>query len=856
MKKKLTIIAIVLMLSGAALLPYTDLAESTPEAAVQSDAAMQSEATVQSEVQSGQDTRTPKSPELSADLKAALDNEYLTLYLNQTTTEIAVKDKKSGALWYSNPQDREQDAVATGYNKSKLNVQVELTYYDSKGNLMNYDNYTHSVQSSQFTIEESGDSLNIVYTLGEVKSNIDGIPKYISEERFRTLIIGRLEKDSDKKEIEKRFRYDESNKRYERRDTSFKGVGLKKVTSLFGQIGYDEAQIAIDKAAYGEEEDGAALVTLPLEYKLDGKQLRVSIPGDKVRYPDNMHIQTLSLLPFFGASGTKDEGYSLVPDGSGSLIHFNNNKLYATPYRTAMYGPDAALTQLGQVQKEETARLPVFGMKVQDRGFLAVIESGDAVAAVEADVSGRLNQYNNVFSSYTLGSLEEVTLTNGWRSSTVKQFQAGTFPGDITVAYSFLDKEGASYSGMAAHYREYLIEHTGMARLEGAEDVPFYLELIGGIPKKKFFLGIPYSAYEPLTSFKEAKVILEQLQEKGIGDIQLRYTGWFNGGINHNYPKGVSVDSKLGGTKGLKELQAYAQDKGITLYPDASFLQTFPEAKGLGKSQASRLITGKLAHTYPFDFSMLKLDVKQPSGYVVSPRVLPGVVDGFLGDYAALGVDGLSLRDLGSGLNSDFNAEDLVDRQRAEGIVKEQLERMSSSVPRLMVEGGNAYAAPFARHIVAAPMQSSGFNITDESIPFFQMVYHGYLQYAGTAWNMADDQEASLSLLKALETGSAPYYTWFYADPSAIKMTGFDRLYSADYRSWIDQAAGQYQALSLVLKNVQSQTISEHKKLAEGVYQTTYEAGTTIIVNYNRAPVTVGGVTIDGRNYRVGGEQQ
>ncbi|MFD2874883.1 DUF5696 domain-containing protein [Paenibacillus rhizoplanae] len=306
MKKKLTIIAIVIMLSGAALLPYTDLAESAPEAeaAVQSEAAIQSEATVQSSAQSVQDT--PKSPELSADLKAALDNEYLTLYLNQTTTEIAVKDKKSGALWYSNPQDREQDAVATGYNKSKLNVQVELTYYDSKGNLMNYDNYTHSVQGSQFTIEESGDSLNIVYTLGEVKSNIDGIPKYISEERFRTLIIDRIEKERDKKEIEKRFRYDESNKRYERRDTSFKGVGLKKVTSLFEQVGYDEEQIAIDKAAYGEEEDGAALVTLPLEYKLDGKQLRVSIPGDKVRYPDNMHIQTLSLLPFFW--GERDEG--------------------------------------------------------------------------------------------------------------------------------------------------------------------------------------------------------------------------------------------------------------------------------------------------------------------------------------------------------------------------------------------------------------------------------------------------------------------------------------------------------------------------------------------------------------------
>lgn len=838
MKKKLTILALVLMLAGAAVLqPARLAAESVPGVAVEQT----------------QESAAP--PELSAALEAVLDNEYLTLYLNRATTEIAVRDKASGALWYSNPQDRGEDAVATGYNKSLLNVQAELTYYDSKGNLMSYDNYTHSVQSGQFTVEQNEDSLSIVYTLGEVKSSIDAIPKYISEERFRTLIMDRIDNERDKKEIEKRFRYDEKNKRYERRDTSFKGVGLKKVTSIFGQIGYGEEQIAIDKAAYGEEDGGAAVVTLPLEYRLDGKRLRVSIPGDKVQYPEAMHIQTLSLLPFFGASGTEDEGYSLVPDGSGSLIRFNNNKVYATPYRSALYGPDAAIRQLGQVQQEETARLPVFGMKYKDRGFLAVIEEGDAVAAVEADVSGRLNEYNTVFSSYTLGSLEEVTLTNGWRSSTVKQFQSRVYSGDIAVAYSFLDQQEASYSGMAGRYRDYLSEHKQLTRLEEGAVLPFYLELIGGIPKKKFFLGIPYTAYEPLTSFKEARTILEQMQEKGIGAIKLRYTGWFNGGISHNYPKSVSVDKKLGGAKGLKGLQAYAQEQGIGLYPDATFLQSFPEAKGIRKSQASRLITGKLAQIYPYNLSLLKQDMKQPSGYVVSPRTLPAAVNGFLEDYEELGLTGLSLRDFGADLNSDFTDAKVIDRQQAEGIITEQLGQMSGSVPDLMVEGGNAYAAPFARHIVAAPMQSSGFNLTDESVPFFQMVYHGYLQYAGTPWNMADDQDAAFSLLKALETGSAPYYTWFYADPSAIKMTGFDRLYSADYRSWIDQAAAQYQELSHVLQKVHAQPIKEHMKLAPGVYQTVFEAGTVIVVNYNDTPFSLGGVTIDGRNYWVGGEK-
>src|SRR5690606_30432137 len=152
----------------------------------------------------------------------------------------------------SNPQNREEDTVATGYNKEKLNVQVEITYFDQAGNSLKYDNYTHSVQNGQFVIEQKSDGLSIVYTLGEVKSDMDAIPKYISEERFQSDILDKIEDAGDKREVEKRFKHDEENKRYERRDSSFKGVGLSKVTGIFDAIGYNEEQRAIDKAAYGE----------------------------------------------------------------------------------------------------------------------------------------------------------------------------------------------------------------------------------------------------------------------------------------------------------------------------------------------------------------------------------------------------------------------------------------------------------------------------------------------------------------------------------------------------------------------------------------------------------------------------
>ena len=33
-------------------------------------------------------------------------NEYLNLYIDSATTEVAVEDKATGTFWYSNPQDQ------------------------------------------------------------------------------------------------------------------------------------------------------------------------------------------------------------------------------------------------------------------------------------------------------------------------------------------------------------------------------------------------------------------------------------------------------------------------------------------------------------------------------------------------------------------------------------------------------------------------------------------------------------------------------------------------------------------------------------------------------------------------------
>lgn len=125
---------------------------------------------------------------------------------------------------------------------------------------------------------------------------------------------------------------------------------------------------------------------------------------------------------------------------------------------------------------------------------------------------------------------------------------------------------------MARYYQSYLAEHGGLpeaqpaASAEAPVNTPFYLELVGGITKTKHVLGIPYQSLEALTTFEEAQSILEQMKQRGIDHIKLKYAGWFNRGLDHKVPDRLSVDQAIGGSKGLNRLAAYAKEQDIQLF--------------------------------------------------------------------------------------------------------------------------------------------------------------------------------------------------------------------------------------------------------------------------------------------------
>ena len=181
----------------------------------------------------------------------------------------------------------------------------------------------------------------------------------------------------------------------------------------------------------------------------------------------------------------RDEGYTLVPDGTGSLIYHNNGKTRDEIYSQPLFGLNETREQYGRTQIAEKARLPLIGMKTGDSAWLAVVEEGAGLTSVRADISGKRHSYNHAYVRLHLREEDEIMFAAADRVEDIPVMNESMYNGDLTVRYTFLYGDEANYSGMANKYRKMLYESGQLTRLDDAGDLPFYLDMIGAITRRK-----------------------------------------------------------------------------------------------------------------------------------------------------------------------------------------------------------------------------------------------------------------------------------------------------------------------------------------------------------------------------------
>jgi hypothetical protein len=634
---------------------------------------------------------------------------------------------------------------------------------------------------------------------------------------------------------------------------------MERMIRILDDVGYTLEELAFDNEAAGYEIDLTLdFFTVWIEITLEGDTLTVNLPLDKFKASDEANnLFYIELMKYFGAGGTDEQGYIFVPSGSGALMDFNNGKTNEETFISPVYGLDLWMNMI-KPQIVTPARLPVLGIKKDGAAMVAWIDNGAAMATVNADVAGKNNSYNTAWYTFLVRDNTLISMA-GAADSDLTIIQPHAYEGDITMRYRFLTGESADYAGMASAYRDVLELRGVLTPLTETENAPFYLDILGGVEKMKFILGTPYNGIEKMTTYDQAMQILDELSSAGVNAVQMRWQGWFNKGIDHRAPKKIDRIGSIGSKSDMRKLDERLKAGGGGLYPAVNFLKAPWANGGLNKTyEVVRDPAGYIGFNSSYDREWLSTSASNYGtdwSMLVTPGVLPFHADKFLNAYEKFNIDALALNDLGDFLTESIYRKDAVDRESSRSITSELLTRFDGAFNSLMISGGNDYSFAAADHIVDAPTEMDRYYILDHEVPFYEIVLHGYIDYAGSPVNTREVQDTRQALLNTLATGAAPHYMWTYAPTQKMEFTTYERFYSTQYSTWLNEAAAQYKIYNDIYKNLRTKRITGHKILSESAGQaaavtvTEFEDGTKIYVNTTRRAYESGGISVPAYGY-------
>ncbi len=864
--------------------------------------------------ENGEADFTTEEKRLAAMGEPYTENDNFELYIDSITGEVAIKDKHTGDILFTNPFDvaeypivrdpnseNPEDKIISQTYKRQLLSQVYI-YYVENGVSKNYNSFKDAALLEQIKVKRLNGGVRIEYSIGEEESRTL-VPRLITKTRFDEMIVAQLEQNLPLESmIDERISAfyelkdpvavanypDLLNKMYQDYPITQNGTAvyvfsetavareIKLIESWIKQYcpkyTYEELEKDHRETGYTERNIPPANFKMALEYYLTDNGVEVRFPANGLTFDEtNYQLTSIEILQYMGAGNSYYNGYTFIPDGSGSITRFEDIESMTTQ-SGKVYGQDYAYQEIGN-QNQQVFRMPVFGVVTSDEvqtgltlpnwaearthstGYVAIVTEGDALTTITSVHGGRTYCYGSVYCSFNPRPKDSYNLAEAISIASNSEYTVVSkrkYTGSFRINYIMLtdselvnDPENAeaiaagaatgrsyydtSYVGMAKAYREYLEAQGDISRItEADEDIPLYIEVFGLTETDESVLSIPVRVKKALTSFEDLEMMVEELTTatSPITNISFRLTGFTNDGMVPTVPTKVKFESVTGGNSGFRDFLTYASERGIGVYPDFDFaymqqnglFDGFVYSKHAVKTIDNRYITKRVYDPVLQSFTT--------SGKIcISTSVYRDFFDKFNKSMTKLlkgQTTTISVGTLGSDLNSDFDEDEPYNREDAKSHTEEMLGQLTSNYGKVMLDSGNAYTLPYASVILNAPLDSSRFLSSSESIPFFGMAYHGYVVIAGTPTNMAGDLQ--YEMLKIIENGATLYMMLSYQNIELLKEDeNLSQYYAISYEIWkesllsqYDEAGnliseGIYDRLNNALADVQTSLINDHR---------------------------------------------
>lgn len=575
---------------------------------------------------------------------------------------------------------------------------------------------------------------------------------------------------------------------------------------------------------------------ISVKYTLGDTFLSASVDTSEIEEKSENEeiILDISLLPNMTSVSSDENGYYIVPDGSGALIKFNNGKGNAKSYTSRVYGEDITSVSLTKPSVTEQITMPVYAaVKENENGLLAIIHKGDENAQLQASVSGMSkSSYNICNSKFIVRSTDTYYMNH----EPLTVFEKGDIKTpELEMRFYPISGPDTDYSDIAAVYRDYLITEQEVS-VKG-NDMPLYINICGGTEKKEPFLGIPVTKKKAVTSFSQTEQIVTELIEKGIDSIVLRYDNWTDDGIENKVDTSASPSSVLGSKKEFKNMINFFNDNNILFYPAVNN-KTFESGNGYFTFSDTAIRTsGQYSRQISYNLAYGTQDKMKDPQSLLSPDVFPDIYSALSKNYSKSGLNGICIGDMTSVLYGNYG-KNFSSRYDTKNYITEGLEKCYSEIGSVLAENANAYTFKYADYITKIPLSSSKYDIFDKDIPFCQIVLHGLIPYSSDAIN--GDPDSEKMFLAAVAAGSGIYFDMAYEDISELKDTEYDTYFYADYSYWSNTIAGEYKFLKDTLYGLGNKFIVYFEK-NDDISVTEYSDGTKVVVNYDTAQIDVNG---------------
>lgn len=584
-------------------------------------------------------------------------------------------------------------------------------------------------------------------------------------------------------------------------------------------------------------------ISYDLEVKLEDDVLNVHIPMDSiVETSDKYKVANVYVYPMMGYTKmAEDDGYMFVPDGSGSLIHYEDHQgQFKQPFNQMIYGSNTGVDENyvlsllnGQttVNQNKGIIMPVFGSIHTEKnlGFIGIINEGDESARLYAYPNGAVTPYNWITPSFVYRQFYNQLTSATTGTMVIRQKDKNNF--NIDVSYHLLSDDDANYVGMAQAYRETLEAKNVLTK----KDVSYKtrVDFLGTEVKS----GLLMKQDVLMTSFSDASTILKKLAEQGVKDTLSVFKGWQAGGTYSSLPATNAKTSKnLGAISSLLDVEANNKiilESDLLRYnPSTNALNSASLVKQLNKRTYDENVYGKVYSKFNY----------------ITPEESTGNAKSVVKDIKSMGIDSISVEGIGEKLYSYLLKNQTMDRSHTASVYSDIFASMVESEMYVTSSSPQALYWQYHDSLLDLQVESSNYVFVGEEVPFLPIVLKGSMPYYAPYINFNANHEAYV--LNMIEYGAYPSFIVTKENASHLQLTNSSGLYSTQYELYEEQIVAYNKIFQEISESVGNAQIVDHKRSGKQVV-VTYSNDVKIYLNYASQSATIDNQNVAAMSYEV-----